>query len=248
MTTGIYAIKNTANGKIYIGSACDIERRWKVHRSDLSLGRHHSKPLQRAWKKYGPDAFAWIVLEIVESIDVLIDREQDWIDGAECCAPRGYNLAPIAGSCRGTKWSIESRQRRVEQAKRIGVSDACRRAQREVMTPERLREMQRKAVESRYRNGKARVKKTWPNTPENRKAHIAALAERSRGKPLSEMHRAKISASQKGRPGRVWTDSEKAKVSASSRGRQVSDETRERLRAAWVRRRMKNGDRGQQTR
>ena len=32
--SGIYAITNTANGKVYVGSAVNIHGRWRVHLSD----------------------------------------------------------------------------------------------------------------------------------------------------------------------------------------------------------------------
>ncbi len=34
MTTGIYKILNKINGKFYIGSAINIEARWRRHRHD----------------------------------------------------------------------------------------------------------------------------------------------------------------------------------------------------------------------
>ena len=43
---GIYAIRNTQNGKMYIGESIDIEQRWKVHQEDLDNGNHHSYKLQ----------------------------------------------------------------------------------------------------------------------------------------------------------------------------------------------------------
>ena len=43
---GIYAIRNTQNGKMYIGESIDIEKRWKNHQEDLDNGNHHSYKLQ----------------------------------------------------------------------------------------------------------------------------------------------------------------------------------------------------------
>ena len=40
---GVYAIRNTQNGKMYIGESIDIEKRWKNHQEDLDNGNHHSK-------------------------------------------------------------------------------------------------------------------------------------------------------------------------------------------------------------
>ena len=52
MTCGIYMIQNTTNGKIYIGQAIDIEKRWKNHIWELDNNRHTNKHLQRTWNKY----------------------------------------------------------------------------------------------------------------------------------------------------------------------------------------------------
>lgn len=40
---GIYGIRNNVNQKIYVGSAVNIKRRWKEHRTLLRKGAHHSR-------------------------------------------------------------------------------------------------------------------------------------------------------------------------------------------------------------
>lgn len=44
---GIYQIRNTVTGKIYIGSAVDIARRFRVHRWYLTKGEHGSRHLEK---------------------------------------------------------------------------------------------------------------------------------------------------------------------------------------------------------
>lgn len=79
MTCGIYQIKNTTNGNIYIGSSDSIKDRWSTHKARLKIGKHHSKHLQSAFDKYGKDAFEFSVL-LVCSKDMLLFYEQKLLD------------------------------------------------------------------------------------------------------------------------------------------------------------------------
>lgn len=56
---GVYQIRNTVNGHVYIGSSRDIQQRWGGHKWDLRNGVHDNEHLQRAWNKYGEDAFVF---------------------------------------------------------------------------------------------------------------------------------------------------------------------------------------------
>lgn len=98
--SGIYIIKNTLNGKCYIGQAKSIGDRWYTHKSSLSRGKHHSRYLQASWNKYGQDAFVFQVLEYVKlDKELLTQKEQYWINKLK----PAYNLAPAAGSSLGIK-------------------------------------------------------------------------------------------------------------------------------------------------
>ena len=78
---GIYIIRHIESGKVYVGSASNISKRWHRHRKDLRLGRHPNKHLQAAWTMYGEDAFVFEILELTGEFDA---REQYWIDKTEC--------------------------------------------------------------------------------------------------------------------------------------------------------------------
>src|SRR5690349_12758627 len=98
---GIYAIRHLESGKVYVGSASNISKRWHRHKKDLRLGIHRNKHLQAAWTKYGEEAFLFEILELTSELDV---REQFWIDKTGCLnADKGYNYCPIARSTRGVK-------------------------------------------------------------------------------------------------------------------------------------------------
>lgn len=62
MTCGIYMIQNKVNGKIYIGQAVDIEKRWQRHKAELRGNYHVNKHLQNAWNKDGEDNFEFTII------------------------------------------------------------------------------------------------------------------------------------------------------------------------------------------
>lgn len=100
-TSGIYAIRNTVNGKLYVGSSANVSGRFSSHRSRLNKGIHGNAHLQSAWVKYGHDAFVFELLEAVPA-DRLIEREQKWIDSLNVANPDfGYNKRKIAESSVG---------------------------------------------------------------------------------------------------------------------------------------------------
>lgn len=109
MTSGIYQIRHCDSGKCYVGSAVCLADRWRKHRQELARGVHCNQRLQRAWLKYGAEAFEFLVLERVERSG-LIEREQFWIDRLRA-AVEGYNILPTAGSCLGRTHSAETRRK-----------------------------------------------------------------------------------------------------------------------------------------
>jgi predicted GIY-YIG superfamily endonuclease len=77
---GVYAIRNTADGAVYVGSAPDVDARWGQHRSALDRVVHPNGALQVAWTRQGAAAFEPVVLERVASTDELARAEQWWSD------------------------------------------------------------------------------------------------------------------------------------------------------------------------
>ncbi len=96
--SGIYQIRCTPTGKIYIGSAVDLRDRWRHHRSSLRRGNHRNSHLQNAWAKYGEANFEFFVLEFVDESD-LLRAEQEWIEKTGCANRSiGFNIYDTAGS------------------------------------------------------------------------------------------------------------------------------------------------------
>lgn len=90
---GIYAIIHKESGKLYIGSSNRIKDRWSEHRVMLRENRHHSILLQRAWNKYGEEAFEFKILEVGIAKEDLKDKEQHWMDFYRSYDPQfGYNI------------------------------------------------------------------------------------------------------------------------------------------------------------
>jgi group I intron endonuclease len=97
MKSGVYKITNAKNGKFYIGSAKDIDRRWWEHKNDLKKNKHINPKLQHAWDFYGETNFDFIILENTDET-VLVQREQFYLDMFKpYMRDIGYNITPTAG-------------------------------------------------------------------------------------------------------------------------------------------------------
>ena len=109
--SGVYAVRNLSNGKMYVGSSYDIEKRFVEHFGALRRGDHRCSGLQNAWNKYGQDYFVAEVLEFCETEDLEV-REQFWLDSTKAADSRfGYNSRTIAFSNIGTKRSQETKDK-----------------------------------------------------------------------------------------------------------------------------------------
>lgn len=78
-TCGVYRITCIPTGKIYIGSSVNLRRRWHDHQSRLNAKNARNLHFQRAWDKYGADAFCFDILEYCNIEEVLI-REQYYLN------------------------------------------------------------------------------------------------------------------------------------------------------------------------
>lgn len=108
--SGVYQIRCIPTGKIYVGSAVNISRRWYQHRRDLRQGMHGNQHLQYAWSKYGEESFEFTILEFVEK-DFLLQLEQEWIHRTGCSNnSTGFNICIVASSPLGVKRSLETRR------------------------------------------------------------------------------------------------------------------------------------------
>jgi group I intron endonuclease len=106
--SGIYNIICLVTLKHYIGSAVCFRKRWNAHKHLLNKHKHNNLHLQRAWNKYGANAFEFVVIEYVDDKLQLTKIEQMYID-AEWGKNTLYNFSPTAGNTFGVKLSKETR-------------------------------------------------------------------------------------------------------------------------------------------
>lgn len=77
---GIYMIRNTITGAQYIGmTRKSFDERWRGHRTALAKGQHASPSLQTDWNQYGEEVFQFSIVEVVENVRQVGDRENHWI-------------------------------------------------------------------------------------------------------------------------------------------------------------------------
>jgi group I intron endonuclease len=224
---GIYAIESINNGRRYVGSAVSIRRRWAEHRRDLALGRHKNSKLQRAWNKYGPENFKFVILEpVLESAD-LIEREQHWIDRLEVVGT-GFNILPTAGSCLGRRHSDETKAKMRAASIGKGFSPEVIKKMAEMrrgtkQSPETIAKRSA-ALMGRVFPPEVRAKISAANM--GRKCSPESIAKRlakMKGIPFSAEHRAKLSEAGKGRTQSAET---RRKISEANLGRKHTAEHR----------------------
>jgi group I intron endonuclease len=112
--SGVYCIICTVNGKQYIGSAVNFNRRKREHFHDLKFGKHGNMHLQNAYNKYGEDAFVFIPILECE-LSELLACEDKCID---CFTYEGFdfNIERHARLVFGCKRSDETNEK-IRQAR-----------------------------------------------------------------------------------------------------------------------------------
>lgn len=83
-TPGVFAVRCTASGEVWVGKASEPEKKRTALWFQLEMGGFPNKVMQAAWNTHGKDSFVFEVLEEItdenaELVPVLLkDREAHW--------------------------------------------------------------------------------------------------------------------------------------------------------------------------
>ena len=223
--SGIYEILNTVNGKRYIGQTSNFKKRWKEHRTGMKRGDHGNRYLQRAWDKYGEEAFKFLPI-LTCAPSMLTFYEQQLLDKVK---PE-YNLAPIAGTIRGIKFSAQARKNMSEA--HIGkpgrpMSDETKAILREINLgrkplPESIEKMRRTKTGKKQSPEQIAARVIGQTGLKRSDEAKANMSKAQAGRTLSPEHCANISISQKGNKkalGHKKSEASKAAQSAKMKAR-----------------------------
>lgn len=75
----IYVIRNSVNGKVYIGQTKYKDTRYKQHMSTLNKQNHFNYKLQEDYNVFGEECFTYRILEVVQD-NKCYERENYWIN------------------------------------------------------------------------------------------------------------------------------------------------------------------------
>lgn len=101
---GIFQIKNTQNGKLFIGSTRNLKS-INGQQFQLEMGSHRNPALQREWNEFGQNAFTFEVLEVLEKpesgyfdeADALKKAKAKWLEQLQPFGERGYHQGDKTG-------------------------------------------------------------------------------------------------------------------------------------------------------
>lgn len=224
IVAGIYQIRNRISGKHYIGSAVNIERRWRDHLNQLRRQEHPNPHLQHAFDNYGEAGFIFSVLESIQGSGQLIIREQYYLDMLK---PE-YNIALGAGS------PMLGRHHTPETRVKIAISQSG----------------EGNPFYGKRHSFEARMKMSTalmghPVSDETKRK----ISKAHKGKRFTKEHRANISKSKRGERnpnfGKRFSVERRRRMSEAQKGKRHSAETRAKLsairKAYWRRGRLSKG-------
>jgi group I intron endonuclease len=124
--TGIYLWTHKESNKMYVGSAFDLSKRFRLYFSIAYMSKRKTSHIYNALLHHGYSTFSLSILEYIdishfskeEAQKLILEREQHFIDSL---LP-GYNILKIAGSTLGLKYSEDTKEKmrkpKTEEAKK----------------------------------------------------------------------------------------------------------------------------------
>lgn len=122
---GIYKIQSSIPPfRLYIGSTKDLKRRKRDHFNRLLLNISGHPLIQSHYNEFGKGSLFFEVLEYVENVSQLLDREQFWIDSFDFDLL--FNVCPNSSSSKGRTYSDQHKKRLSEIHKKKIISPETR--------------------------------------------------------------------------------------------------------------------------
>lgn len=88
----IYKIKNTLNGRVYIGSSITPEHRKQTHLKALKSGKHYNKLMQRDYTAQNGEGFRYSMIDTCTEEDRNIVELQHINENSAFVSSGGYNV------------------------------------------------------------------------------------------------------------------------------------------------------------
>lgn len=102
---GIYKI-TSPTGRVYVGQSVDIKTRFAKYRGLHCKGQRR---LYASFKKHGVDLHDFDVIEVVQDINSLTERERFWQEHYTATGPLGLNCKMVTKSCHSGRHSDETK-------------------------------------------------------------------------------------------------------------------------------------------
>lgn len=102
---GVFQVRNTLTGKVYLGATADLPAMLNRQRAQLQMGAHPNRLLQADWRGHGAAAFAFEVLDTLTPADQpdydpaadLRTLEAMWMAKVAPFGDHGYHAEPKPG-------------------------------------------------------------------------------------------------------------------------------------------------------
>lgn len=219
---GIYKIINCINNKVYIGQSVNITKRFANHKANLN--KNYNYPLYNAFRKYGVANFEFIIIEQVDNVLLLDEREQCWLDYHKSYLPeKGYNLRTKAESNRGFKHTLATKIK-IRKSKTGKKRPPCNEETRNKMSLS-AKGKKKKPFTEEHKLKLSLANKGRKHAPHSEETKLK-LSLCNIGKKLSEESIRKRTESRKGYR---HSDETKLKMANSQKGHKVSEATRLKL-------------------